>query len=176
MFQLFLHLSKHYLFIPNPLRCFKCQYFGHGQNTFRGKLACARCGKFDHDNKACVNDVIYINCKGTHCAYSRVCPQWELTKRQLQQVRVQNRLSFPEARKLVETSTPKEVGKTYAAVAAGPKPITKGVAVNTELTWHSDDVNFRKLLKIKKKKKNCKKVSLELKKINKWVEHESPQN
>ena len=25
-------------FIPNPLRCFKCQRFGHGQNTCRGKL------------------------------------------------------------------------------------------------------------------------------------------
>ena len=58
-------------FIPNPLRCFKCQRFGHGQNTCRGKLTCARCGQFDHDNKACVNDVVCINCKGIHCAYSR---------------------------------------------------------------------------------------------------------
>ena len=82
-------------FIPNPLRCFKCQHFGHGQNTCQGKL-------FDHDNKACVNDVVCINCKGNH---SRVCPQWKLEK-QVQQVRVQNRLLFPEARKLVETAAP----------------------------------------------------------------------
>ena len=40
-------------FIPNPLRRFKCQRFGHGQNTCRGKLTCARCGQFDHDNKMC---------------------------------------------------------------------------------------------------------------------------
>ena len=131
-------------FIPNPLRCFKCQRFGHGQNTCRGKLTCARCGQFDHDNKTCVNDVVCINCKGNHCAYSRECPQWKLEK-QVQQGRVQNRLSFPEARKLVETATPKVVGNTYAAVAAAPKPITKSVAVNTEFTWHSDDAKYRKL-------------------------------
>ena len=33
-------------YIPNPLRCFKCQKFGHGQNTCRGRLTCARCGQF----------------------------------------------------------------------------------------------------------------------------------
>ena len=96
-------------FIPNPLHCFKCQCFGHRQNTCQGKLTCTRCGQFDHDNKACVNDVVCINCKGNHCAYSRECPQWKLEK-QVQQVRVQNRLSYPEARKLVETAAPKVVG------------------------------------------------------------------
>ena len=145
-------------FIPNPLRCFKCQRFGHGQNTCRGKLTCARCGQFDHDNKACVNDVVCINCKGNHCAYSRECPRWKLEK-QVQQVQVQNRLSFPEARKLVETAAPKVVGKTYAAVAAAPKPITKSVAVNTELTWHSDDAKYRKLSDIAKTDKQVQKAA-----------------
>ena len=55
-------------FIPNPLCYFKCQRFGHGQNTCRGTLTCARCSQFDHDNKACVNDVVCINCKDNHCA------------------------------------------------------------------------------------------------------------
>ena len=135
MFQLFLHLSKQVIltYLLN-----QCQRFGHGQNICRGKLTCARCCQFEHDNKECVNDVVCINCKSNHCTYSRECPQWKLEK-QVQQVRVQNWLSFPEARKLVETAAPKVVGKTYAAVAAAPKPITKSVAVNTELTQHSDD-------------------------------------
>ena len=169
--------------IPNPLCCFKCQGFGHGQNTCRGKLTCTPCGQFDHDNKTCVNDVVCINCKGNH---SRECPQWKLEK-QVQQVRVQNRLSFPDARKLVKMAAPKVVGKTYADVAAAPKPITKCVAVNTELTWHSDDAKYRNLSDIaktdkqvqkaaKKQKdkilqnKESQKVSLDLKKSNKWVE------
>ena len=31
-------------YIPNPLCCFNCQKFGHGQNTCRNKLTCAHCG------------------------------------------------------------------------------------------------------------------------------------
>ena len=68
-----------------------------------------------------------------------------------------NRLSFPEARKLVETAAPKVVGKTYAAVAATPKPITKSIAVNTELTWHSDDAKYRKLSDMAKTDKQVQK-------------------
>ena len=46
--------------IPNPFRCFKCQRFGHGQNTCRGKLTWARCGQFDYGNKTCVKDVVCV--------------------------------------------------------------------------------------------------------------------
>ncbi|XP_023244043.1 uncharacterized protein LOC111642018 [Centruroides sculpturatus] len=31
-------------YIPNPLRCFKCQRFGHSQTSCRGKNICAQCG------------------------------------------------------------------------------------------------------------------------------------
>ena len=109
-------------FIPNPLRCFKCQRFGHGQKTCRGKLICARCGLPDHDSKTCTKDIICANCKGNHCTYSRECPWWKFEK-QVQQVRVHNRLSFPEARKLVEMAAPTVADKSYAA-AASPKSAT----------------------------------------------------
>nr|XP_042913717.1 uncharacterized protein LOC107457496 isoform X2 [Parasteatoda tepidariorum] len=32
-------------YIPNPLRCFKCQRFGHATNNCRGKETCSRCGQ-----------------------------------------------------------------------------------------------------------------------------------
>ncbi|XP_041378033.1 uncharacterized protein LOC121390316 [Gigantopelta aegis] len=54
-------------FIPNPLRCFKCQKYGHGQNTCRGKLTC----------KTCKKDLVCTNCKGDHFAYSRRVPDVE---------------------------------------------------------------------------------------------------
>ena len=44
---------------------------------------------------------------------------------------VQNKLSFIEARRLVEMATPTVVDKSYAAAAAAPKRATKSVAVNT---------------------------------------------
>ena len=99
---------------------------------------CARCGLPDHDSKICMKDTVCANCKGNYCAYSRECPQWKLKTKLVQQVRVQNRVSFTEARTLVEMATPAVVGKSYAAVAA-PKLSTKSVAVNTELTWHFDE-------------------------------------
>ncbi|GFS92976.1 hypothetical protein TNCV_1886281 [Trichonephila clavipes] len=30
-------------YIPNPLRCFKCQRFGHSQTSSRGQLTCSMC-------------------------------------------------------------------------------------------------------------------------------------
>ncbi|GBM13554.1 hypothetical protein AVEN_68909-1, partial [Araneus ventricosus] len=35
-------------YIPNPLRCFKCQRFGHSK-TPRGTLTCARCAEVGHE-------------------------------------------------------------------------------------------------------------------------------
>ncbi|GBN08076.1 hypothetical protein AVEN_273830-1 [Araneus ventricosus] len=37
-------------YIPNPLRCFKCQRFGHSKTSCRGTLTCARCAEVGHDN------------------------------------------------------------------------------------------------------------------------------
>ena len=144
-------------FIPNPLRCFKCQRFGHGQNTCRGKLICARCGLPDHDSKTCTKDTICANCKGNHCAYSRECPRWKCEK-QVQQVRVHNRLSFPEARKLVEMAAPTVADKSYAAAAA-PKRATKSVAINTELTWHFSEAKYKKLSDVEKTEKQLQKAA-----------------
>ena len=81
--------------------------------------------------------IVYASCKGNHCAYSRECPRCKLEQR-VEQVRVQNKLSFTEARKLVEMPTPTAVGNSYVVVSA-PKLSTKNVVINTELTWHFDD-------------------------------------
>ena len=64
-------------YIPNPLRCFECNKFGHRQNTCRNRLTCARCGQLDHESKACQNDMA---CGGKHFAYLRECPKWKLEK------------------------------------------------------------------------------------------------
>lgn len=33
------------LYRPNPLRCFNCQWYGHGAKTCRGKATCSKCRK-----------------------------------------------------------------------------------------------------------------------------------
>ena len=77
--------------------------------------------------------------------HTREFPRWKFEK-EVQQVRVHNRLSFPEARKLVEITAPTVADKSYAAAAA-PKRATKSVAINTELTWHFSEAKYKKTVR-----------------------------
>ncbi|GFV53266.1 hypothetical protein TNCV_1644981 [Trichonephila clavipes] len=40
-------------YIPNPLRCFNCQRYGHSKNVCRGQPTCPRCGEVGHDSNDC---------------------------------------------------------------------------------------------------------------------------
>ncbi|GFU90489.1 putative RNA-directed DNA polymerase from transposon X-element [Trichonephila clavipes] len=40
-------------YIPNPLRCFQCQRYGHSKNVCRGQPTCPRCGESGHDSADC---------------------------------------------------------------------------------------------------------------------------
>ncbi|XP_067123190.1 uncharacterized protein [Centruroides vittatus] len=67
-------------YIPNPLRCFKCQRFGRSQTSCRGKSVCAQCGTEGHQSTECTNTPCCVNCKDAHPAYSRKCPAWQREK------------------------------------------------------------------------------------------------
>ncbi|GFW00102.1 uncharacterized protein TNCV_3568891 [Trichonephila clavipes] len=41
-------------YIPNPLRCFKCQRYGHSQTSCRGQLTCSRCASAGHASTDCI--------------------------------------------------------------------------------------------------------------------------
>ena len=133
-------------YIPNHLRCFKCNNFGHGQNTCCNRLTCARCGQLDHESKACQNDMACTNCGGKHFAYSRECPKWKLEK-MVQQVKVERNLSFTEARKVVESSSPAVNDKSYAAAV---KMSTSNIAIQTDLTWSNGEDKYKKISDIEK--------------------------
>ncbi|GFX25547.1 uncharacterized protein TNCV_1408131 [Trichonephila clavipes] len=40
-------------YIPNPLRCFQCQRFGHSKTVCRGQPTCSRCAEVGHDSADC---------------------------------------------------------------------------------------------------------------------------
>ena len=42
-----------------------------------------------------------VNCNGEHTAYSNNCPRW-ITEEEIQRVRTEQKISFPEARKIGE--------------------------------------------------------------------------
>lgn len=102
-------------YIPNPLRCFNCNRFGHPRDKCKRKACCARCGKEDHeDDKMCAESPHCVNCKGDHQAYSRDCPIF-LEEKSIQRLRVTENLSFPEARQRIRPS-PSQPGMSYSSV------------------------------------------------------------
>ena len=101
-------------YIPNPLRCFKCQRFGHGTNSCRGTEICAKCGKGDHSDNLCIEQKpSCINCKGEHSASDRNCPKY-LEQKSILRIKFSEGVSFPEAKKRFEVSN--KVVTTYASV------------------------------------------------------------
>ena len=104
-------------------------------------MICARCGQVDHKSKTCTNAISCANCKGSHFAYSRECPKWKQEK-QVQQVRVEKQVSFPEARSLVETMSGAVAGKSYATAV---KVSTTIASVQTDLSWPNGAHHFIKI-------------------------------
>ncbi|GBL97223.1 hypothetical protein AVEN_84930-1 [Araneus ventricosus] len=108
-------------YIPNPLRCFKCQRFGHSKTNCRGTLTCARCAVAGHESTGCTAAEKCANCQGKHTSFSRACPKWELEK-EIVTLKFKNNISFPEARRLVKARTPIE-GQSYASVVDKNHPV-----------------------------------------------------
>ncbi|GBN86948.1 hypothetical protein AVEN_168615-1 [Araneus ventricosus] len=102
-------------YIPNPLRCFKCQRFGHSKTSCRGTLTCARCAEVGHDSSQCTAAEKCVNCKGAHTSFSRNCSTWKLEK-EIITTKIKKQISYPEARKLVKSMTPPP-GNSYVSVA-----------------------------------------------------------
>ncbi|GFT26353.1 uncharacterized protein TNCV_263981 [Trichonephila clavipes] len=100
-------------YIPNPLRCFQCQRYGHSKNVCRGQPTCPRCGEWGHDSADCKRKEQCLNCKGEHPAYSRSCPTW-ITEKEITAVKIKEKISYPEARRVVLSRTPVS-GKSYAS-------------------------------------------------------------
>ena len=64
------------LFIPNPLRCFKCQRYGHGRYSCKRQATCFKCGKDEHADEPCTGPLHCVNCAGNHPSSSKQCPTW----------------------------------------------------------------------------------------------------
>ncbi|KAK7097215.1 hypothetical protein V1264_004226 [Littorina saxatilis] len=86
-------------FVPSPLRCFKCQKFGHSSKNCKGKDMCRDCTKEKHESN-CDGPKQCHNCNGPHSSSSRECPQWK-TEEKIQKVRSETKCSFGEAKQKV---------------------------------------------------------------------------
>ena len=135
-------------YIPNPLRCYNCQHYGHGKATCNHKAVCAQCSQEGHQDTECKNPPHCANCNGNHSAYSKDCPEWTKQK-EITQIKFEKNISFGEARKIVDQrasgyATLNGNTQSYAKVTAlklKEQPKTKThtqtleIATQTDLTW-----------------------------------------
>ena len=92
-------------YIPNPLRCYNCQKFGHHEQKCLKSAVCKKCGESgsDHIELSCNNPPNCANCNGAHSADSRECMAWKREK-EINTIKYTQNISFPEARKMVQNS------------------------------------------------------------------------
>ena len=110
-------------YIPNPLRCYNCQKFGHHETKCLKSPVCKKCGESgsDHIELSCNNPIRCANCQGNHPSDSRDCMVWKREK-EINTIKYTNSISFPEARKLIQTRNQFPT-KSYAqATKPNPEP------------------------------------------------------
>ena len=109
------------LFVPNPMRCFSCNKFGHTNQCCKVAAKFPGCEKDKHEGQ-CEGPKLCSNCNGPQASLAKDCPVWQ--KKEIQRVRVEKRISFLEARQLVEAKMPTVItgGKTYTTAASTRSP------------------------------------------------------
>jgi hypothetical protein len=117
-------------YIPNPLRCFQCQRFGHSKISCRGTVTCARCSEVGHDSEKCTKTPKCVNCKGDHPSFARSCPIW-VREKEIQALKTGKNISFQEARKIVLSRTPKP-GISFSAAVTSKSVVS--IATQTDLS------------------------------------------
>ena len=135
-------------YIPNPLRCFQCQEFGHSRKFCKKQLKCWKCGCEGHDGSDCHSETLCcVNCKGEHFSSSKSCPVWTLEK-EIQRVKTEKSLPYGEARRLVTaSSSPSSAPTSYAnAVRVTATPM-RSVECQTPDFWMPDNTPLSQLIK-----------------------------
>ena len=130
------------VYIPNPLRCYHCQVFGHHENKCGRHAVCCNCGEPEHcaPSGLCDKPAKCVNCSGNHLANSKQCPQWGKEKKILK-IKSENNLSFPEARQQYKQFY---TGQTYASAV---KPGTCNKSTQTDNKSIQTDDSFTEYFK-----------------------------
>ena len=86
-------------FIPTPVRCYKCQKFGHTKFNCRKNKVYTKFGQEDH--KPTLKNVRRKqnakNCQGKHASNDKECPKWK-EKKEIQRIKAERGISYTEAK------------------------------------------------------------------------------
>lgn len=129
-------------YIPNPLRCFRCQAYGHGKNQCKStKVRCGKCGGDDHEADVCTADKMKcFHCGEEHGAWDRKCPKY-LQEKQINTIKYTENISFPEARRRVTSNQRSYSSVTQSSLQPTSKHSslqTMDATTQTDLFWPKD--------------------------------------
>ena len=129
------------VFIPKPMRCFKCQRFGHQTKHCRSKTdVCARCGAHEkHQN--CSATPKCPNCNGNHEASDKSCPEYTKTAAILEH-RATHGGTFASAREALYP-----VHKTYSSVLRNKNNQNQNVKNPNAKTQNVKNTNVKEVPK-----------------------------
>ncbi|KAK4887846.1 hypothetical protein RN001_004117 [Aquatica leii] len=118
-------------YIPNPLRCFNCQRFGHSSVNCKHDKRCV-CGKPTHEGSWCEEPIVCPNCQGQHKATAKTCAVFR-QEMKIQKVKIVHRLSYFDAKKKVHTMVTPSTSFAQVATAPARIPIQAVQAIGPEI-------------------------------------------
>ncbi|XP_038159537.1 uncharacterized protein LOC119795547 [Cyprinodon tularosa] len=98
-------------YVPPPLRCFKCQRYGHIAAVCKGRQRCPKCGE-DHKLEECKEEQEKCcNCGGNHRVTFGGCEVRKSAK-EIVQIKTTKNISYAEAVKNVKEQETREIKQT----------------------------------------------------------------
>ena len=119
-------------YVPNPIRCYKCQRFGHVTGKCKHSETCARCSETGHKDDTCTKEYKCINCGEKHASYNKTCSYYKM-EFDIQHIRVSKNVYFFEARTIYQKTHGQRV-MNYAGATKAPTQCTS-VCTQTDVSW-----------------------------------------
>ena len=122
-------------YVPNPMRCFRCQRFGHTKMFCRNQVTCGRCADTGHTVEDCTSETLRcVNCgEGTnnkHASYDKTCPTL-CKEKEINTLKATRNISFKEARELYNSTRPRV---SYAQKVGGTSSPREPAVGETSVT------------------------------------------
>ena len=108
-------------YVPRPLRCFKCNCYGHVAGHCRGKLRCSICGGQHKHSECSAAAPKCPNCGGGHSANDKICPRCK-RETEILKLKTEAKLSYPDACKAYRIARSPPVPNMASQSAFPPLP------------------------------------------------------
>lgn len=108
-------------FVPRPMRCYKCQRYGHVANNCRGSVRCPKCGGSHGYDQCSKESPSCLHCGGDHSVAFTGCPKYKEAK-EVQTFRIKNKVSYAQAVKAVCTKPVVPIQQHHSEVQVSSVP------------------------------------------------------